>query len=118
VIATAPGLSATLLSIIGCADFDPAPGSHPMATCAHDLGQQQTPRMSQGAPCEAEERTPNALTGRQRLALSLSKAGMSHAEIADRMGLKHRVTATKLIRRARKAEKAFVEAFADFIGNP
>lgn len=68
------------------------------------------------APCEAHP-TIIALTGKQRLALALAKGGMSHAEIAEKMGLKHRSTATKLIARARAAEKAFKDAVVDFIGS-
>jgi DNA-directed RNA polymerase specialized sigma24 family protein len=70
------------------------------------------------AGADTEKPTVVALTGKQRLALSLAKGGMSHAEIAKRMGLKHRQTATQLIARARAAEEAFRKAVIDFIGNP
>ena len=58
-----------------------------------------------------------ALTGRQKVALMLAKAGYSHSEIAAKLGLKHRESATQLIARARAAEKAFKDAVVDFIGS-
>ena len=56
-----------------------------------------------------------ALTGRQKVALMLAKAGYSHSEIAAKMGLRHRESATQLIARARAAEKAFNDAVANFV---
>jgi hypothetical protein len=70
-------------------------------------------------PVAADEKpTPVALTGKQKVALMLEKAGYSHAVIAEKLGLKHRQSATELLARARAAEKAWKAAIVDFIGNP
>lgn len=71
--------------------------------------------VKQEPSCETGTPTVVALTGKQKVALMLAKAGYSHAEIAERLGLAQRVSATKLIKRARAAEKAFKAAVVDFI---
>lgn len=85
--------------------FGPVKCNHPVITVAHDL------------VAVTEKPMPLSLTGKQKVALMLWKGGYSHAEIADRMGLSHRETATRLIGRARTAEKAAKAAMVDFIGN-
>lgn len=64
----------------------------------------------------AERRVPLALTGKQKVALMLARAGYSHAFIAEKMGLAHRETATRLITRARAADKALRAAITEFLG--
>ncbi len=72
--------------------------------------------------CRAEvpscEATVVALTAKQKTALMLERAGCSHARIAEKMGLKHKESATQLLTRARAAKKAFQRAVVDFISNP
>jgi len=68
--------------------------------------------------CEAEEPTVVALTGRQKLARSLEKAKYTHQQIADLLGIKHRVTVTKLLARARAAEKKVRKALEEFVCVP
>ena len=76
-----------------------------------------TPPAARMASTDPDIPTPVALTGRQKVALMLAKAGYSHAVIAEKMGLRHRQTATQLIARARTAEKAFRAAVIDFISS-
>lgn len=119
-MATAPGFLGLSASRFNTAAWRPAGrsgGSHPMATRAPACGQPPfSARMAiPVTSCETSPPSVVALTGKQKVALMLAKAGYSHAFIAEKLGLKHRVTATKLIHRARAAEKAFKAAVADFI---
>jgi hypothetical protein len=59
---------------------------------------------------------PTVFTGKQKLALSLERAGFHHAEIAKKMGLRHRQAATQLLARARRAEKALEASLMEFLG--
>lgn len=59
--------------------------------------------------------TAIALTLRQQMAMRLVRAGKSHAEIAEVLDLKHRESASQLIGRAKKAEKAFRSAAVQYL---
>lgn len=98
--------------------------------CTHPVGTRApTGEMSHGAPviemkpearrCEPDDLSPDgspiALTGRQKVALMLVRANYTHAQIAAFLGLKNRISATKLIARARKAKAAADRALADFL---
>src|SRR4051812_44453239 len=78
-------------------------GDHPMVTAAPSCrGMQQPPRKPPGTAAAAEAPAPDPknfqpMSARQKVALMLDKAGYRHAEIARRMGLRHRETATRLI---------------------
>lgn len=65
---------------------------------------------------DMEPATPIALTARQKIALMLDKAKYPHAEIARRMGMKNRETASRLLARARRAEKAMRENAIELLG--
>lgn len=55
---------------------------------------------------DEDQATTVAFTGRQKLALMLEKAKYPHREIARRMGLKNKESATRLLIRARRAQRA------------
>lgn len=83
-----------------------------MVTAAPTGEMVQTPAVVEMKP---EPASPIALTGRQKVALMLVKGGYTHEQIAGIMGIKNRETASRLIARARRAERAFHKAVADFI---
>lgn len=69
------------------------------------------------APISMDERIPTALTGRQKLALSLAKAGYSHSRIAEMLHIRHRQAASRLIARARAAADALNDAVMEILAN-
>jgi len=59
--------------------------------------------------------TPTRLTARQKLALRLERAGYRQCEIAHKMGLRCQGSASRLIIRAKLAEKTLREAALRFM---
>jgi hypothetical protein len=95
-------------------------GNRPMVANAPTHREQRVflspPMTNSGAIlCEPPPSTPTRFTGRQKLALMLDNAGYSHTIIAQKMGLRHRQAASRLISRARAAEKELRKAAERFL---
>lgn len=86
---------------------------HEMDNCAPIYGKAGTPAM--GNASKASDRTPTAMTGKQKLVLMLKRAGYSNREIGDKMGIKHEPQVCRLVHRAEVAEKAQLRMVLDFI---
>jgi hypothetical protein len=54
------------------------------------------------------------LTGKQKVALMLERAGYTDSEIARHMGLRHREAASQLLARARKAWKRWQQLAIEY----
>lgn len=59
---------------------------------------------------------PIPLSGKQKVALMLDKAGYTDQQIADRMGMKRRETANRLVQRAKKRAAEFHRAVQAYVG--
>ena len=63
-----------------------------------------------------DEVLPPGMTGQQKVALMLRKAGYSNAFIADKLNLKNTTSVSRLIRRALKAERDAWAWFRQVVG--
>jgi hypothetical protein len=74
---------------------------------------------SRAIPCKRENQcgAERVLTGKQKIAVMLRKAGYTHEVIAEKMGLKNRESVTRLLARANGRLDTFRTAVTEHLGD-